>query len=85
MNNASFSHRPQAGDVIIRRDSDRTHRYTVGSLEHRAQLICASREAAVAQGTSYAMARGVCFWQVDEAEQFTLIFSPAMDVHETRC
>ena len=85
MNIAPVNPRPQAGDVIIRRESDQTRRYTVGSLEHRTQLICPSRKLAIAQGTSYAVARGVRIWQVEDGERFTLIFSPAMDSHVTRC
>lgn len=71
-----FGHEPQSADVIIRRDSDQAHRYVLGSLEHRSQVICASRDAAIAHGTRYALAQGVCVWQLDDRERFRLIFAP---------
>lgn len=82
MNKALFGHEPQPVDVIIRRDSHQTRRYLIGSLEHRSQLICASRNAAIAHGTRYAMARGVCVWQADR-ERFKLIFSPLLNGQES--
>ena len=75
MNNALFGDGPQLGDVIIRRDSDHAHRYIVGSLEHRGELIYASRTDAVAESTKYALAQGVSIWQVDNNEHFTLLSS----------
>lgn len=79
MHDHSLNHGPQTNDVIIQRDIEQPRRYLVGSFQRRAQLCCNSRGAALVQATSYATTYGVCIWQVDDREEFTLIFSPSMD------
>ena len=59
MSNTPTSPGLQPGDVIVRKDLEHMHRYIVGSLEHRAELIYANRNAAIAHGTRYALAQGV--------------------------
>lgn len=79
MHAQSLSHGPQTDDVIIQRDIEQPRRYLVGSFQRRAQLCCSSRGAALVQATSYATTYGVRIWQVDDREEFKLIFSPSMD------
>lgn len=67
---------PHAGDLVIAPDANQTPRFILGSLEHRRELICASRLAAIEHATRYASSRGVSVWQVDQQAHFTLIFTP---------
>lgn len=67
---------PHPGDVVIGPDANHTNRFVLGSFEHRKELICASRIAAIEHATRYASYRGVSVWQVDQQARFTLIFTP---------
>lgn len=67
---------PHVGDLVIAPDTDHTKRFILGSVEHRRELICPSRLAAIEHATRYASSRGVSVWQVDQQAHFTLIFTP---------
>lgn len=70
---ASFSQSPLPGDIIIERTGDRSKRYTLGTLEQRAQVTCTTRDHAVEQGTKYATVQSVRVWLLEDRATFKLI------------
>jgi ketosteroid isomerase-like protein len=71
MSTSSAHEGPGNGDVIVRRTTDASRRYTVGTLRQPAQFICRTREEAVARATSYAAAHGVDVWSTRDGKAFT--------------
>ena len=65
---------PKPGDVIVRRVSDGSRRYTVSTSGGAPQVMCATREEASAQADRFARTHHVDVWHTEDDHTFTRIF-----------
>lgn len=71
MSGASRDDRPGNGDVIVKRATDASGRYTLGTARKPAQFTCRTREEAVTRACGYAQAQGVHAWYTEDGRAFT--------------
>ena len=65
---------PRAGDIIMSRMGDGSHRYALSTLDEALQVLCATREEAVAQAHRFARTHRVDVWQTEDGTAFTRMF-----------
>lgn len=64
---------PRADDVILNRTKDVSSRYTLSTSGERAQILCATRDEAIARAERFAQSHHVDVWQTDDDSSFTRI------------
>ena len=74
MQDELVAHHPHPDDVVVQQQRAGDAHYTVGISKSGAQLICSTREHALAVATSYARAAAVRVWQIDNQDRWSLIF-----------
>lgn len=57
---------PTAGDIILKRTNDLPSRYTLSTSGGRAQILCATRDEAIARSERFAQSHHVDVWQTDD-------------------
>ncbi len=64
---------PTSGDIILRRTTDASRRYTLSTSEEAPQIACATYQEAIAQADRFAQSQHVDVWQTDDDRAFTRI------------
>jgi hypothetical protein len=64
---------PKAGDVILRRTTDASRRYTLSTFGEVPQIACPTLEDAVARADRFARFQHVDVWKTDDDRAFTRV------------
>jgi hypothetical protein len=67
------SSKPMPGDVVLRRTTDASHRYTLSTSEKVPQVACKTYEDAIARADRFAQSQHVDVWQTEDDPVFTRI------------
>ena len=57
---------PRAGDIILKRTNDVPSRYTLSTSGEPAQILCATRDEAIARAERFAQSHHVDVWRTDD-------------------